>query len=144
MHLKLTLLGAFLFLAVTGFAQDPAVIKGKVKDGLSRKDMEGVTITLVRTKDTFLVKATSTDKEGNYSLVNVPKGSYRMLYTFLGYKPIDNAITVVEGWSLNLGTQLLSTEITFLKDVSVVSKKAFIERKIDKTVINVDASILNA
>jgi iron complex outermembrane recepter protein len=143
MKQKLTLLAAFLFLGVTGFAQVLSV-KGNVKEDSSRTNIEGVTVAIVDIKDSSVVKATSTNKQGNYSFDNVPKGSYKILYTSLGHRKIYSPIVMVEGFSIDLGTLLLSTEAKSLMEVLVVSKKAFIERKIDKTVINVDASILNA
>ncbi|MCW3074652.1 MAG: TonB-dependent receptor [Flaviaesturariibacter sp.] len=144
--MKLTLTGLFalLLLQLTGFAQVLSSIKGNVKEDVSGKDIDGATIAIVRVKDSFLVKATSTDREGNFFLENVAKGTYRILSTSLGYKKTYSPPITVEGFNIDLGTFFLTTVVKSLREVFVVSKKPFIERKIDKTVINIDASILNA
>ncbi len=144
MKLKFTHLFALLFLGITGFAQSLSGIKGNVKDNFSRHDIDAATIAIVSVKDSTLIKATITDKEGNFSFENVNKGTYRILATSQGYKKSYSPIINVEGLNIELGTLFLATEATSLREVLVVSKKAFIERKIDKTVINIDASILNA
>ena len=144
MKLTLTQLVALLFWGIAGFAQSFSGIKGNVKDDFSRKNIDGATITIVKVNDSSLVKATFTDKEGNFYFKNVNKGTYRILTTSLGYKKTFSPIITVEEFNVDLGTLFLATEVKSLNEVLVVSRKQFIERKIDKTVINVDASILNA
>jgi len=135
-----------LLFSMASFAQDNQsfTISGSVKDTLSKKPIDGVTIAIVRAKDSSLAKITSTDKEGNFFFENLSRGTYRILSTALGYKKNYSRLLIIDGTDINLGTIFLSTDVTSLKEVVVVSKKPFIERKIDKTVINVDASILNA
>ncbi len=136
----------FLALATVSFAQNKQsfTISGSVKDTLSKKPIDGVTTAIVRAKDSSLAKITSTDKEGNFFFENLSRGTYRILSTALGYKKNYSRLLIIEETDINFGTLFLNTEVTSLKEVVVVSKKPFIERKIDKTVINVDASILNA
>ncbi len=142
MKLKLTHLVALLFWGIAVLAQSRSGIKGNLKEDFSRKNIDGATITLVKLNDSSLVKATATDREGNFSFENVNKGTYRIISASVGYKKTDSTITVEE-FNVDLGTLFLATEVKSLNEVLVVSRKQFIERKIDKTVINVDASILN-
>lgn len=144
MKLKITQLITLLFWGITGTAQSHSGIKGNLKDDFSLKNIDGATITILKAQDSSLVKATFTDKEGNFSFENVNKGTYRILSTSLGYKKTYSPIITFEGIHIDLGTLFLATEAKSLRNVLIVSKKPFIERKIDKTVINVDASILNA
>jgi hypothetical protein len=144
MKRKLTPLVALVFFGVTGFAQSLSGIKGNVKDDISRKDIEGVSIAIVKVNDSSLVKATSTNREGNFSIENISKGSYRILFAYLGYRKSYSPVINVKGVTIDIGTVFLTNEARSLMEVTVVSRKPIIERKIDKTVINIDGSILNA
>ncbi|MEO8172329.1 MAG: TonB-dependent receptor [Sediminibacterium sp.] len=136
----------FLALGTTSFAQGKQLftITGAIKDALTKQPIDGVTIAIVSAKDSSFVKITSSDKEGNFSSENVRNGTYRVLSTAAGYKTSFSQILIIEGSDINMGTLFLIYETISLKDVVVASKKSFIEKKIDKTIINVDASILNS
>lgn len=136
----------FLALSTVSFAQSNQLftIGGSIKDVLSKRPIDGVTIEIVKAKDSSLVKITSSDKEGNFSAENMGNGTYRILSTALGYKKFYSQIVIIEDSNIRIGTIFLITEATSLKEVVVVRNKSFIERKIDKTIINVDASILYA
>ncbi len=53
-------------------------------------------------------------------------------------------INVAENQHVSIGVLKLNNETKTLKGITVTAKKPFIERKIDRTIINVDASIINA
>ena len=144
MKLKISHLFTFLFLVMGGFAQSHLGIKGNLKDELSLNNLAGATVAIVKVKDSSVIEATSTDKEGNFSFENVHVGTYRILSTSLGYKKVYSAIITVGEFAIDMGTLFLPSEIKSLSEVLVTRKKLFIETKIDKTVINIDASILNA
>lgn len=145
MKLLLTQLVLLLLLGVSAaYAQTRSVIKGNLKEDSSRKNIEGATITIVMANDSSFVKAVSTDREGNFSFVNINKGRYKILFPSQGYQKTYSPIITVEELNIDLGTMFLANEVKSLREILVVRKKPFIERKIDKTVMNVDASILSA
>lgn len=135
----------FLVLCTTSFAQQNQsfAVAGDVKDMAMKKPVAGVTIAIVNAKDSSVVKIISTDKEGKFLFEYVKNGIYRIHAAAIGYKKYYSQVFTVEN-NISLATLFLNTEVTSLKEVLVVSKKPFIERKIDKTIINVNASILNA
>jgi hypothetical protein len=90
------------------------------------------------------VKATSTTREGGFLIEGLKNGSYRILCTYLGYKTTYSPVINVEAVTTDLGTLLMTNEAKLLTEVKIVSRKPFIERKIDKTVINIESSLLNA
>ncbi len=77
-----------LLSSMASFAQDKQIfaISGSIKDTLSNSLIDGVTIAIVRAKDSSLAKITSTDKEGNFFFENLSSGTYRILSTAIGYK----------------------------------------------------------
>ena len=144
MKLKLTLVITILTIGIMSFAQNVSSINGTIQDNATQKSIESATVALLRSKDSSLVKATFSDKEGKFFFTNIKIGSYRIMTTFVGHKKAySETFKSIEG-NMDLGTISLIAETKSLKEVNVISKKPFIERKIDKTIINVESSILNA
>jgi iron complex outermembrane recepter protein len=137
-----TLLSAMLvLLSLPGFAQKAASIKGQVKDE-NQKPFSGATVSLFRAKDTVLVKAAFTDKNGQYSFDGIKESNYLLGITASGYQrkltPVaangDVAVPAIE----------MAVEVKGLKEVTVSGKKPLFEQKPDRMVVNVDASPTNA
>lgn len=120
-------------------------VTGSIKDGGQQKVIDAASISLLKAKDSSLVKIAVTDKEGNFSIENVKEGSYLVLATSIGHsKTYSQVFTISADQSnANVGTLQLVPADKSLKEVTVVSKKPFIERKADRTVLNVEASISN-
>lgn len=120
-------------------------VTGSIKDGGQQKVIDAASISLLKAKDSSLVKIAVTDKEGNFSIENVKEGSYLVLATSIGHsKTYSQVFTIAADQSnANVGTLQLVPADKSLKEVTVVSKKPFIERKADRTVLNVEASISN-
>ena len=79
-----------IFIFCTGFnaisqTEISQTIKGKVVDAESNYPLIGVTVGVF--KDSVLVKASSTDIDGDYKFENLPIGSYTLNYNMLGYNP---------------------------------------------------------
>ena len=120
-------------------------VTGSIKDGGQQKVIDAASVSLLKAKDSSLVKIAVTDKEGNFSIENVKEGSYLVLATSIGHsKTYSQVFTISADQSnANVGTLQLVPADKNLKEVTVVSKKPFIERKADRTVLNVEASISN-
>ncbi|MEO6490410.1 MAG: TonB-dependent receptor [Ferruginibacter sp.] len=135
-----------LFISFSSFAQMPGKITGIIKDGGNQKIIDAATISLLKADDSSLVKTSVTDKEGNYAFENVKDGSYIIMASSMGHSNVYSKslnLTQTEK-ELSAGTLQLVPLNKNLKEVVVNSKRQFIERKIDKTILNVDASITNA
>jgi iron complex outermembrane recepter protein len=120
-------------------------VTGSIKDGGQQKVIDAASISLLKAKDSSLVKIAVTDKEGNFIIENVKEGSYLVLATSIGHsKTYSQVFTIsADQANANVGTLQLVPADKSLKEVTVVSKKPFIERKADRTVLNVEASISN-
>ena len=122
------------------------VIRGKVLEINKIILVPASTISLLKLKDSAIVKTGFADAAGNFSLENVKRGSYILMATAVGYEktfsfPIE----------INETNQQQVVQALFLKPVdkslalvTVVAKKPFIERKLDRTIINVESSITSA
>ncbi|MFT3981232.1 MAG: TonB-dependent receptor [Ferruginibacter sp.] len=142
----------FTMLVATGiticsYAQQPAgKISGSIKDGGNQAVIDAATISLLRSSDSALVKTSLTDKAGNFSFDNVKEGKYLVMAVSVGHSKVYSQpleITAANAVA-NTGTLQLLAVAKNLGGVTVVAKKQFVERKIDKTVINPDAMISNS
>jgi outer membrane receptor protein involved in Fe transport len=118
---------------------------GKISGTIQANDskpLEAATVLLLRANDSAIVRTTITNKQGLFELDKVADGKYVVTVNAVGYinfttTPIEvnavSAIVKVQPISLSAVTKNLG-------DVTVTSKKPFIENKIDKMVVNVEAS----
>lgn len=136
---------AAMSIVLSGNAQTGGKISGSIKDGGNQKIIDAATISLLKAKDSSLIKLAVTDKAGNFFFENVKEGNYILLATSIGHsKTYSKAIELTPASnSIDAGVlQLIPVEKS-LKEVTLTSKKPFIERKLDRTIVNVDAMISN-
>jgi iron complex outermembrane recepter protein len=136
---------AAVTISMSSFAQSGGKISGSIKDGGNQKIIDAATISLLKAKDSSLVKAAVTDKEGNFIFENVKDGKYLLLATSTGHsKTYSNAIEISQAnTTAEAGVLQLVPVDKKLAEVIVTSKKPLIERKLDRTIVNVDAMISN-
>ncbi len=120
-------------------------ITGSIKDGGNQKIIDAASVSLLKAKDSSLVKVAVTDKEGGFTIENVTAGNYLLLATSVGHaKTYSKQFTISSAeQNVQVGVLQLVPVDKSLKEVTVVSKKPFIERKADRTVLNVESSISN-
>jgi len=118
-------------------------IKGAVIDADSKEPLEYATIALYNSGDNKLVSGTITDYMGHFKLEQPDKGNYYLLITFIGLEEQKTDVFSVEEdhGNINLGNFFLKSNSKELNEVEVVGKRAAIEYRIDKKVINVDKQI---
>ena len=146
MNIKTTLLTTlFIAISLVGLAQTTGKITGTIIDGGDQKIIDAATISLLRAKDSGLVKLSLTDKDGNFTFENLKNGNYLVMASSVGRRKVySNPVIFTEGTNTSVGTLKLVQQTTTIQTVNVETKKPFIERQIDKTVLNVDALISNA
>jgi len=128
----------------TDLSAQQAKITGSVTTA-DHKPAEAATVSLLKSKDSSLVKISLTDKTGAYEFERLKKGNYFLRVVFVGISPYSGPpIELAADTSTqSLATITLSGRAAELKSVTVTSRKPLIENKIDKTVVNVDASPTN-
>ncbi len=143
-HLITTLTAIFITIVI--FAQDNSgKIIGAIKDGGNQKTIDAATISLLKSNDSSLVKAAIADKEGNFVFDNIKDGAYLVQATSVGHNKVYSNVFTLSGTQnlYDAGVLQLTPVNKSLKEVIVNSKKLMIERKIDRTIVNVDAAISN-
>jgi outer membrane receptor protein involved in Fe transport len=135
---------AAVTIGMSSQAQTGGKVSGSIKDGGNQKIIDAATVSLLHAKDSSLVKAAVTDATGNFYFDNVNEGKYLVLATSIGHaKTYSSPFTVMPNNTVTVGILQLVPTGRNLKEVTVTSKKPLIERKIDRTIVNVDASITN-
>ncbi|HNU89290.1 MAG TPA: outer membrane beta-barrel family protein [Ferruginibacter sp.] len=137
---------AAMSIAVCSFAQSGAKVTGSIKDGGNQKVIDAASVSLLNAKDSSLVKTAVADKNGNFSFENLKDGNYLVMATSLGHtKSYSKSFSLSPNQpAVVLEVLQLQPVSKNLQEVSVSSKKPLIERKLDRTIVNVDASITNA
>jgi hypothetical protein len=142
---KLLPLAAILLGSFASQAQTKTKISGNIVDG-AQKTIESATIALLRAKDSSVVKFSVADKTGNYSFEGMPPGKYLVSVSAVGHSKSFSELLEVgnEFAQIPVKTIQVLSQAKDMAAVTVVSRKPFIEQKIDRTIINVEASATNA
>ncbi|MBS1920526.1 MAG: TonB-dependent receptor [Bacteroidetes bacterium] len=143
--LIIMLIALFGMISIEGLAQTrTGKVNGSVIDG-NTKTIESATITLLKAKDSVVIKMGVADKQGKFSFDDVPEGKFLVSISAVGHqKGYSEIFEVNETHSIvNLKTIELVQLAKSLSAVTVVSRKPLIEQKIDKTIVNVETSVTN-
>jgi iron complex outermembrane recepter protein len=132
----------FLFLSNILFAQT-GKITGEVF-GSNKKPIEGAVVSLLKSKDSSFVKASITDLEGKFEFLNQKESTYFLTITHLGFQKYTHPVFALANQSLEIPTIQLVEDSKALNEVTVTAQKPFVERRIDRTIVNPGALISNA
>lgn len=104
MFKKLPLIAVFsLFVCFATYAQS-GTVTGTVTDAKTNEPMPAVTVQIVE-----LSAGTATNIDGEYTISNVPAGTYTLKATFIGYRESSTQVTVTSGQNV--------LDITLAEDV---------------------------
>lgn len=125
-------------------AQNGGRIAGSVIVG-NQKAFASATATLLRAKDSSIVKMSVSDQLGKFQFENIPEGKYLVLVSATGYHPTYSAVEVTPTASdITLKTIQLADRAESLAGVVVTATRPPVEVRAGKTLVNVDASPTNA
>ncbi|MBB6111819.1 Outer membrane receptor proteins, mostly Fe transport [Mucilaginibacter lappiensis] len=110
------------------------------------KPMDYATVSLIRATDSTVVKGALSNDNGVYTFENIRSGKYLIKASVVGYqKAVTTPFTVPESATTVTAPALsMHAGSTELKGVTITATKPLIERKIDRTVMNVENSVLAA
>jgi hypothetical protein len=119
-------------------------LSGEVFDA-KKLPLDGAIVSLLQAKDSAFVKTFITEADGRFEFTVTKEGSYLVTVAQIGYanfisKPIEFSI---QNSTFTLPV-IMAEGGQELKEVTLTTKKPFVERKIDRTVVNPDALISNA
>ncbi len=121
------------------------IIKGTLLNEQQKAIPYGTAI-LRSAKDSIVCKAVLSNDDGAIIFTPIAKGTYFLEISIIGYvNSVKQNIQLTDATpEVDLGIIILSKTAGALKEVVVKAKMPFIEHKIDKTVVNVENSILSA
>ncbi|NOT36688.1 MAG: TonB-dependent receptor [Saprospiraceae bacterium] len=133
-----------IFLFLNSIIGQNTMIFGSIKDN-NNSPLEFVLQTLYNATDSTIVKSSFSESNGTFSIDNIDEGSYYIQFYLLGYKMNRYELfTITKNQKeFKIPEITLVQESKELKEVTVSSTKSYIERKIDRTIVNVDALISN-
>jgi iron complex outermembrane recepter protein len=137
------LLVAFLVCINFCYAQTGiTIIRGSVLTQ-SNQPADAATAILLHLPDSTVATSALVGVNGAFQFNNIKPGKYVVLATMLGYKrAYSSELETKANIDLSIAPIQLSPISTQLKDVTVVSRKAYVEVKAGKTIINPSASII--
>lgn len=122
--LKKLLIVAFVFLlAPLGLLAQMGSLSGSVIDQATGEPLIGVTVLL-----TELSRGAPTDINGNYTIENIPVGSYSVRFSYVGYLTVTNNVTIQSGQnSLNILMRLDAAGLNevIITGVGSIERQAF-------------------
>jgi len=140
--MKLLFLILFI-ISTTMYSQEPVMIRGNILIN-QEEPADFASVLLLLKADASWVAATLTDAEGNFSLKAVP-GSYLLKIKYIGYKEGERDVVVTDTTQeIQLGRIILMSDQYVLNEVVVSAPKPFLEQKIDRLIVNLSGSTVNA
>ena len=117
-------------------------IKGEVKD--AKSGLPFANVLVLQAKDSTLLKASTSDADGKFLIDINKEGNYILQVSMVGFNThySDAFLLNAEQKQEVFSPIILSENIQKLDEVTVSSQKLFIEQKVDKTIVNVENSIV--
>ncbi|MBK7855515.1 MAG: carboxypeptidase regulatory-like domain-containing protein [Bacteroidetes bacterium] len=134
-----------VFLAFTSLlskAQSTGTISGKLTDP-QNNPVEFANVVLLNGSDSTLVKAALSDENGNFIFEISDAGTYLINATQIGFTPYSSVVNF-DGSIMQIPLIKMQKGAVELKEASIVASKPLIERQADKTVVNVENTIVNS
>ena len=130
------------------FAQpkESGIITANVLDS-TKKALNGVSVQLISMKDSVTFKNTVTDKEGSFTITEIPFGYYRLRLSYVGMQTItlDSIFFRTERFDFNLNDLIMKLKKSeSLDEIIVYAEKPLIESKEGNITFNAGESALAA
>jgi len=101
-----------------------------------------VTVYLLRSADSSVVRFTICDKEGRFEFNDLTPNSYLIKVTDISYiKATTKVYRLGRSTSIDIGTIKLQLSNKILEQVDIQSEKSFIENKPGKKILNIQNSV---
>ncbi len=141
-----TLLTVMVLITLSSFSQTQTksgTVNGRVEDA-SKSAIPSASVSLLKSKDSSLVKMTVTNKEGRYEFENIQEGKYLLSVSAVGFAPfLSKHIQFTGDATMEIETFSLAIQQKDLKAATVVARRPLVEHKLDRMIVNVDAAVTN-
>lgn len=129
-----------LLLTSTALFSQAQQINGLVKDE-SGTPLNGVTVSLLKATDSTAIKLAVTKENGAYLFFGIKEGNYKVLVTYVGYKPAFSPKFLFSSSEVTVPELKMSKMPGTLSKVTVTAQKPMVEVRADKTILNVEGTI---
>ena len=131
-----------LFLVTASFGQEQGNIKGQLQS--NQESIEYATLVLRAAVDSAIVKTELSGLDGEFEFFNLSYGDYFLEVMHLGYTNHNSPVFTLNTPEYTMPSVMMESATNVLETAVVTSKKPFITREIDRTVVNVEGSLLAA
>jgi outer membrane receptor protein involved in Fe transport len=132
-----------LGVVLTASAQE-TVLKGTVADTLNKQQLHNAVVSLLRPKDSVLIKYVRTDQQGRFQISGIPSGKLLILVSYPNYADYLDQLTVDANATKDLGNIPLITKAKLLEEVIVKQKISAIRMRGDTTEYRADSFRVSA
>lgn len=126
------------FIILSAFAQQ-ATIKGSVVDTIEKKKLQNSVIMLIRSTDSILVKSSRANKEGDFELSNLKKGTYSLRISYPRMADYVRDIRLTDSSKFNIGPIHMESKANLLNEVIIQAKKQAISLRGDTVTYQADS-----
>ncbi|MHA4844217.1 outer membrane beta-barrel protein [Flavitalea antarctica] len=119
------------------FCQNQSLYKGHINS--DNVPVPGATVALLKQSDSALIKLSVSNNEGAFEFPGISTGNYLLLVTAVGF----DSLYVVASENENMEIRL-NRNPQALGAVTILAKRPLVEARLDKMIVNVDASPSNA
>jgi TonB-dependent receptor len=135
--LKATTFLLLFLLSFTTMAQRSGSISGQLRDAFNNDPLMYANIMVMGT-----ALGAVTDEQGNFSIANLPEGTYIIEMRYIGYRTTDTIIDVAPGVNTNIGIVQLQMDMITSQEVVVTAllmgQSAAINQQVkSNTIVNV-------
>lgn len=122
---------------------NPGSIKGAIYDD-NKVPVTDVVVILKRNNDSTVLRSVLSDNRGLFTFLNIGYGDYMLYFNKMGYKVVSGSVIHITPYNpfAYLGPLILVQTAKTLNEVVIKYQKPFVERKAEKTIINLENSII--
>jgi len=128
-----------LALALFTYGLEAQSLSGKILDQ-DNIPLDLALVALMSSTDSTFVKAEYTDQDGSFWMSNIEAGQYILNVSLLGYEDYAQVMEMSADNQV-LDPIIISQSSQMIEEVTVVGKVPFVERKLDRTIINPEGLI---
>ena len=115
-------------------------LKGEVKDQY-QAPVAFASVFMLTVTDSMLVKGTSADENGAFSFSNIKEGLYFIKASYVGQVSDNLALEIFK--DTRIGALIIEQKAEELNEVTVVSNRPAVDRKVDRIVFNVENTVIS-
>ncbi len=119
-----------------------SILSGRIIDKDSIP-LASATILLSSYPDTTYIAGTTTDVDGQFTILNIQPNNYILSLSMIGYKKVDVPQQIEENSTVQIGDVLLEDDIYMLSEVTVTGKRSPFKVEPGKTIVNLSSALLS-